>query len=124
MVLALFVGNAAFAGTNPDKKTAEDVWAFASEMEAADGELLEAQIKELSYQEKVKLTEMAIEDVKLAQKAGLSEPSTGLYILAVIAPPIAVGIYTSWGMPTLYNVLWTLLGWLPGVIHAFIVLGR
>lgn len=48
----------------------------------------------------------------------------GLYILAIFIPFVAVGIHTDWGMPTLWNVLWSFLGGIPGIIHAFIVLGR
>ncbi|MBC8047276.1 MAG: YqaE/Pmp3 family membrane protein [Fimbriimonadaceae bacterium] len=47
-----------------------------------------------------------------------------LYILAIILPPLAVGLYTDWDTPTLWNLLFTLIGWLPGVVHAFIVITR
>ncbi|MBK7443936.1 MAG: YqaE/Pmp3 family membrane protein [Bacteroidetes bacterium] len=45
-----------------------------------------------------------------------------MYILAVLLPPVAVAIHTDLGMPTVWNILWTLLAWLPGVIHAFYIL--
>ncbi|TAL62733.1 MAG: YqaE/Pmp3 family membrane protein [Bacteroidetes bacterium] len=54
-----------------------------------------------------------------AQKAGV-----GLYILAFFIPFLAVGIHTGWKKPTLYCFLWSLLGWVPGIIHAFIQLGK
>lgn len=40
------------------------------------------------------------------------------YVLGVLLPP--VGIFLTYGlsMTLLINVLLTLLGWLPGVIHA------
>lgn len=105
-------------------KTAESVFEFASKMETFDAEILKAEMKGLSRSERAKLIDMAKKDAEEAQKAGLSSAPIGLYILAVILPPLAVGIHTGWDTPTLLNVLWTLLGWFPGIIHAFIVLGR
>jgi uncharacterized membrane protein YqaE (UPF0057 family) len=107
-----------------EKKTAESVMAFAKNMKTFDAEVLKAEMMQLSRAERVKLIRMAIKDVKMAEASGAANPSVGLYILAVLIPPLAVGIYTNWGMPTLYNLLWTLLFWFPGVIHAFIVFGR
>lgn len=109
---------------NKGKRTAETVFAFASKMETFDAEVLKAEMKNLSISEKVKLVKMSIADAKQAQLSGSDKPSAGMYILAVLIPPVAVGIHTNWGMPTLYNVLWSCLGYLPGVIHAFVVLGR
>lgn len=48
-----------------------------------------------------------------------------LYILAIFIPPVAVGLVTDWETdPVLFNILWTLLCGLPGIIHAFIIIGR
>ncbi len=48
-----------------------------------------------------------------------------LYILAILIPPVAVGLATNWDMmPIIYNLLWCLLCGLPGIIHAFIVIAR
>lgn len=116
--------NAANEINKEKKNTAETVFAFANEMETFDAEVLKAEMKDLSISEKVKLVKMSIADVKQAQLSGSDKPSAGMYILAVLLPPVAVGIHTQWGMPTLYNVLWSCLGYLPGIIHAFIVLGR
>jgi uncharacterized membrane protein YqaE (UPF0057 family) len=45
-----------------------------------------------------------------------------LVILAILLPPIAVGLVTNWDpRTTLLNVLLTLLCFVPGVIHALIV---
>lgn len=106
------------------KKTAETVYAMANQMETMDVEVLKREIKDLSVLEKAKLAKMAMADAKTAQLAGDKEPSVGLFILAVLLPPLAVGLYTNWGMPTLFNLIFTLFGWLPGVVHAFIVLTR
>ena len=45
-----------------------------------------------------------------------------MYILAILLPPVAVALHTGLAGPTIINILLTMLGWLPGVIHAFIVL--
>ena len=45
-----------------------------------------------------------------------------LVILAIILPPLAVGIATDWAIgPLLLSILLTLLFWLPGIIYALIV---
>lgn len=119
---------------NKEKKTAESVLAFASSLEAFDADVLRAEIKELSIPERIKLVKLSIADVKKAEAAlaatpasaaaASGKPTVGLYILAVIIPPIAVGLHTNWKITTLYNVLWTLLLWVPGIVHAIIVLER
>lgn len=45
-------------------------------------------------------------------------------ILCIIFPPLAVGLEKGIGKDFLINLLLTLLGWLPGVIHGFYVLSR
>ena len=115
------------AATEPieDRKTAESVFVFAEEMQSFNKEVFKEELKGLSSSEKIKLIKMSIEDIEQAELAGSGGPTIGYYILAVLLPPAAVGIYTDWSMPTtLYSVGWTLLGFLPGVVHAFIVLGR
>ena len=94
-------------------------------MQTLKREKVKEQIKSLSFREKLKLVREIRKEKKLAKKTGVNEtPKVILYILAVILPPIAVGIYTDWSISTLWNLLWTLCFWLPGVIHAFyIILG-
>ncbi len=45
------------------------------------------------------------------------------YLLAILLPPVAVFLHGSAGQ-TLLNVLLTLIGWLPGVIHALLVVNK
>ena len=45
-------------------------------------------------------------------------------ILAIFLPPLAVGLRRGLSGPFWLNVLLTIIGWIPGVIHAFIVLSR
>lgn len=43
-----------------------------------------------------------------------------LYILAVILPPLAV-LFTGRPLQVLLNIVLTIIGWIPGMIHAFLV---
>lgn len=44
-------------------------------------------------------------------------------ILNILLPPLAVFLKHGLGSAFLISVILTILGWLPGVIHAFIVNG-
>jgi len=44
-----------------------------------------------------------------------------LILLAIIFPPAAVAVKDGIGGHFILNILLTLLGWLPGIIHALIV---
>lgn len=39
-------------------------------------------------------------------------------ILGILLPPLGVYMTTGFGSPFLINILLTILGWLPGSIHA------
>jgi len=76
--------------------------------------------KELTFKEKLKIIREIRKESKNnkeVKKGGT--PKVILYILAVILPPVAVGIHTNWGEPTLWNVLFTICFWIPGIVHAF-----
>lgn len=45
-------------------------------------------------------------------------------IIAIFLPPVAVLTQVGLGKHFWINLLLTLLGWLPGVIHAFYVIGK
>lgn len=45
-------------------------------------------------------------------------------ILAIFLPPLAVALKKGVGSAFLLSILLTLIGWLPGVIHAFYVLSK
>ncbi len=47
-----------------------------------------------------------------------------LVILALILPPLAVGLKDGFGGSFILNIILTILAWLPGVIHALIVVLR
>jgi len=44
-----------------------------------------------------------------------------LYFLAILLPPVAV-LLTGKPLQALLNLVLTILGWIPGVIHAFLVI--
>lgn len=52
-------------------------------------------------------------------------PRAALLALAVLLPPVAVGLGGFGGRRVVRNLLLTLLGWVPGVVHAWrMVKGR
>ncbi|CAN5534992.1 YqaE/Pmp3 family membrane protein [soil metagenome] len=46
-----------------------------------------------------------------------------LYLLAIIFPPLAV-LFTGRPLQALLNVVLTLLLWIPGVVHAILVVNE
>ena len=47
-----------------------------------------------------------------------------MILLTIFLPPVAVAAKEGIGLQFLLNVLLTLIGWLPGVVHAFWVASR
>ncbi|MEL6441007.1 MAG: YqaE/Pmp3 family membrane protein [Cyanobacteria bacterium J06621_8] len=45
-------------------------------------------------------------------------------IAAVLLPPLGVFLTMGVGQALIINILLTLLGWIPGVIHAFWVMSK
>ncbi|EME88373.1 uncharacterized protein MYCFIDRAFT_181233 [Pseudocercospora fijiensis CIRAD86] len=53
--------------------------------------------------------------------------STGnvlLYFLALFLPPLAVFLKVGCGADFLINILLSILGWIPGVIHAWYIISK
>ncbi len=42
-----------------------------------------------------------------------------MILITILLPPFAVALKEGIGLQLVLNVLLTLVGWLPGVIHAF-----
>lgn len=42
-------------------------------------------------------------------------------LLNIFLPPLAVFLKHGVGTALLFNIILTMIGWLPGVIHAFVV---
>lgn len=51
-------------------------------------------------------------------QAPAAEPRLALHALAVLLPPLAVGLSRGGGWRVAASLVLTLLGWLPGVVHA------
>jgi len=47
-----------------------------------------------------------------------------MYMLAIFIPPLAVFLKTGCGADFFINICLTILGWIPGVIHAWYVIGK
>ncbi|KCZ50832.1 YqaE/Pmp3 family membrane protein [Hyphomonas pacifica] len=47
-----------------------------------------------------------------------------MILLTIFLPPVAVALKEGIGLQFVLNLILTLIGWLPGVIHAFWVLTR
>jgi uncharacterized membrane protein YqaE (UPF0057 family) len=110
------------ADRNESKPTAKDNTIISS---VSDNTKNKTFTKELTFKEKIKIIrEIKNESKKAGKNKVKSTPKVILYILAVILPPVAVGIFTDWQEPTLWNLLFTLLFWIPGIIHAFYILLR
>lgn len=115
--------NAKTTHTDPNY-TAEMLYNFTSEnIETITPDALKAEVKKLTLKEQKRLFVIVYNQFKQSQKNGSEVDKVVLYILAVLLPPVAVGIHTNWEpTPTLINIILTLLGWLPGVVHAFYVI--
>ncbi len=118
-VFALISSVSARDKSGENKKTAQSVYTDIKKMETLDEQKVRTALTGLSSSEKVKLVKLTLNDIKANQNA-----STAEYILAIFIPPLAVGLHTNWAVtPLVINIILTLLFFLPGIIHAFIVLG-
>ncbi|MGK7389734.1 MAG: YqaE/Pmp3 family membrane protein [Candidatus Cyclobacteriaceae bacterium M2_1C_046] len=84
-------------------------------------------VKDLTKKEKRQLKKEVKKQLKESKEAGVlqvgDEPNKLLYyILAVLLPPLAVGLWRGIGSDFWINLLLTLLFYLPGIIHAIIVI--
>ena len=89
-----------------------------------------AEVKEAASNQSIaKETFSQVSEAKEAaakKKSSSSRPSKGLLIvLCFFIPWLAVGLATDWDvMPIIYNILWTMLCGIPGIIHGIIVVNR
>lgn len=120
----LMIAQSANAKEAGEKLDAQQVF---EELQAAPDlsiELVKTYTEDLGFIQKLKLSKLALADVRDAKEMGAANVSVGMYILAVVLPPLAVFLHTNEVNVTLLNLLLTLLGWLPGVVHALVfVLG-
>jgi uncharacterized membrane protein YqaE (UPF0057 family) len=81
-----------------------------------------SEYKKLKFREKLKLIREMRKELKKQKKGGSDVPMVVLIILAIFLPPIAVGLYTNWDTPTLWNLLFWIFFIIPGIVHAFYIL--
>ena len=118
------------ASTNEDiilttSKNSE-VSIIKSEKNISDVKASEKAQSKLTVKDKIKVVK-AVNKMKKAAKRGDADgiPTVLLFVLAVLLPPLAVGLVTDWDLEqTLISLGLTILCWLPGIIHAIIVVDR
>ncbi len=122
MLMAMAISFSTFAKKDVEKtKTAEEVWANVATLNQFDEDFVKAEIKSLPAPEKVKLLKKAVNEAKMARETG-EVANVVYYILAIFIPPLAVALSNGLGTEFWIDLLLTILGWLPGIIYAFIVL--
>ena len=105
--------------------TAEMLYDFtAKNINTIKPDALKAEVQKLSIKEKKRLFTMVYNQFKQSQKNGTEVDKVVLYILAVVLPPVAVGLHTDWeSTPVLINIILTVLVvWIGGIAHAFYVI--
>ena len=122
-LLIFGINSASAKNSNKEKLNAKEVYAkYVGAVEFNETAFNE-DLNTLNLIQKKALVVMALRDYKSLK--GSDNATVIEYILAVFLPPVAVGLHTDWDLkPTLSNVGWTILGGIPGIIHAFVVLGR
>lgn len=60
----------------------------------------------------------------MAKEAPSSGGNVLLYCLAILIPPVAVLLKRGCGADLIINICLTILGWIPGVIHAWWVISK
>jgi uncharacterized membrane protein YqaE (UPF0057 family) len=103
-----------------------DFSTFKSEKNISDVKASEKAQSKLTVKDKIKVVK-AVNKMKKAAKRGDADgiPTVLLFVLAVLLPPLAVGLVTDWDLEqTLISVGLTFLCWLPGIVHAIIVVSR
>lgn len=124
-VLALFSFTAFASDAKKDQPTkAKAVYEqlINHELDMADESTKEI-ISDLRFGQKMKLLKMAATDVESFRDGEVTDASVGMYIIAILLPPLAVALHTGSLGATLLNIILTVLGYIPGLIHAIIVLG-
>jgi uncharacterized membrane protein YqaE (UPF0057 family) len=91
-------------------------WAKKAKKVIASNEMSKSEVKAIVKQ---KISQ------SIKKQKGEKPPIGLLYLLCFLIPVVAVGLATDWDvMPMVYNLLWTLLCGIPGIIHAIIVVSK
>ena len=111
---------------NDNQKTAQSLFKYTAEnIQIITPEILKSELKSLSLKEQKRFYVLLYKKVIDANKNKVDVDPIVLYILAVILPPVAVGLYTNWEPePTLINLVLTCVLYLPGIVHAFYIITK
>jgi uncharacterized membrane protein YqaE (UPF0057 family) len=111
---------------NDNQKTAQSLFKYTAEnIQTIKPEILKSELKSLSLKEQKRFYVLLYKKVIDANKNKVDVDPIVLYILAVILPPVAVGLYTNWEPePTLINLVLTCVLYLPGIVHAFYIITK
>lgn len=109
---------------NDNQKTAQSLFKYTAEnIQTITPEILKSELKSLSLKEQKRFYVLLYKKVIDANKNKVDVDPIVLYILAIILPPVAVGLYTNWEPePTLINLVLTCVLYLPGIVHAFYII--
>jgi len=58
----------------------------------------------------------------MSRRRGTGGGNICMYILAILLPPLAVFFESGCGGAFCVNVILTMIGWIPGIIHAFYII--
>lgn len=96
---------------------------FYSNSKAPSSTDVKSNYTSLSSKKQINKNENKLEKRKEIKKAINDDVPIGLlYLLCFIIPWVAVGFATNWDIKiVIYNILWSFLFGLPGIIHAIIV---
>ena len=82
---------------NDNQKTAQSLFKYTAEnIQTITPEILKYELKSLSLKEQKRFYVLLYKKVIDANKNKVDVDPIVLYILAVILPPVAVGLYTNW----------------------------
>jgi|DEB19_MinimDraft_2_1074335.scaffolds.fasta_scaffold04852_3 uncharacterized membrane protein YqaE (UPF0057 family) len=111
---------------NGNPKTAQSLFKYtADNIQSITPELLKSELKSLNLKEQKKFFVLLYKKVIDANKNKVEVDPIVLYILAVVLPPVAVGLYTNWEPePTIINLALTCVLYLPGIVHAFYIITK
>ncbi len=93
--------------------------------EIASSELTQSSAAHEEIQQVSEIGEIKTENTSSAVEAATAPEKGVLILLAILIPPLAVYLYEgSWTKRCTINLILSLLCWLPGIIHALVVVNE
>lgn len=107
--------------TSNKVKEIEEVYADDQTLASADNSSIPTSTSAKKEDEAVITTNKKQKHVKMSNKSLMGSETVLLVILAILLPPLAVGLYEGITTRFWISLLLTILFWLPGVIYAILV---